>query len=295
MWDIASVFAKVFSLLGIATVVGGVFSLYLTRRLEKAATQQIKTYMIAGSALGFGATAAFFSIQVGSINQRGLGGMMDWQMGQILAQSSLGYSTIIRLGAFLLTTCAVQLFVTSPEESDKGLRQRSSQLLFMFAICGLAYSFLLTGHVTSQGPAAHLALALHIIMVFLWIGTLWPLHSICTLLSEDTEALRSVMAEFGNLAMGIVSILIFCGMFFLYSLLESWREIYTTPYGRGMLVKFAAVSVLILFGAINKLRLVPELKAPFGSISLARSIKIEMTLAVFIFAVTSYLTVIIGN
>lgn len=281
-------------MIGIATVVGGIFSLYLARRLERAATEQIKIYMLAGSALGFAAAAVFFLIQIGAINQQGLGGMLDWQMGQVLAQSSLGYGTVTRLGAFLLTACAVQMFVTFRGESKRGIGLRVSQLLFTFALAALASSFLLTGHVTSLGMAAHLAIALHGITVFLWIGALWPLYSFCTSVSIDTDALQSVMVEFGNFAAGIVPILIFCGLFFLYSLLESWHEIYTTPYGRGMLVKLAAVSVPLFLGAIYKLRLVPALKAPFGHSLLARSIKIEMALASLILATTSYLTVVIG-
>lgn len=294
MWDLASVAAKVFGLFGIAAVVGGIFSLYLARRLANAATEKVRIYMLAGSAVGFTATAVFFLLQVGAINQRGLGGMLDWQLGQILAQSSLGYSTAIRLGAFLLTAFVVLLNITYQAGHKSDPRLRASQFLFFLALCSLAYSFLLTGHVTSLGIAAHIAIMLHVIAVFLWIGTLWPLHAFCSLASKDTEALQSVMVGFGKLAMVIVAVLISAGLFLLYSLLESWRDIYETPYGRGILLKLAAVSALLLLGAFNKFRLVPKMIDRNGPKLLARSIKIEMALAGFIFAITSYLTIIVG-
>lgn len=294
MWSIADVATKTISLLGVASVIGGIFSLFLARRLKAPAVQQVRTYMLVGSAVGFLATAAFFLSQIGAINQQGLIGMLDWQMGQILAQSSLGYSTGLRLGAFLLTLFTVQVFSARSDEQIGGFHLRASQILFTFVLAALASSFLLTGHVTSLGTAAHFAIALHVIAVFLWVGSLWPLHSFCSEGSQDIAALESAMMEFGKLAIVIVAVLISAGLFFLYSLLDSWREIVETPYGRGMLLKLTVVSALLLLGALNKFRLVPSLSGPAGNILLARSIKIEMVLASVILALTSYLTVVIG-
>ena len=294
MWDIASVAAKVLGLACIAAVVGGSFSLFLARGLDNTAAEKVRAYMLAGSAVGFVATAVFFLLQIGAINQQGLVGMLDWQMGQILAQSSLGYSTGIRLGAFLLTACAILLL--TPRSSGQGseYRLRASQLLFTIILFALASTFLLTGHVTSLGNAAHIAIVLHVTAVFLWIGSLWPLHAFCSAGSQETAALESVMIEFGKLAIGIVLVLVAAGLFFLNSLLESWRDIYETPYGRGMLLKLTGVSGLLLLGALNKFRLVPRLGNPAGKHLLARSIKLEMALASAILTITSYLTIVVG-
>ncbi len=294
MWDIASVAAKILGLFGIAAVIGGGFSLFLARRLESATIQRVRSYVLAGSAVGFIATAVFFLLQVGAINQQGLAGMLDLQMGKILAQSSLGYSTGIRLGALLLTAFAVRFSIARSDGPEIRFRLRATQLFCAIILFALASSFLLTGHVTSLGIAAHLAIGLHVTAVFLWIGSLWPLHVFCAADSLDTDALESVMVEFGKLAIGILAVLVSAGLFFLYSLLESWRDIYESTYGRGMLLKLTVVSALLLLGAFNKFRLVPGLRSPTGRVSLARSIKTEMALASVIFAVTSYLTIIVG-
>jgi len=293
-WEVASVIGKVLSLAGIAGVVGGIFSLYLSRRLGSGAREAVSNYLLASVAIGIAATVTFFCLQVGAINQSGIGGIMDWPMAQILAQSSLGYSTGLRLLGFVMAAIAALIFRQHLTEVNSKHHRACAYALTILAFLALGASFTLTGHVTSLSWTAHIAIALHVFAVFLWIGSLWPLLHFCGLQDQYRTAVQGAMEEFGKFAIGMIAVLVGAGIFFLWQLLESWREIYTTDYGRGMLIKLFTVSVLLLLGATNKFRLVPNLRQPDGMLPLARSIRIEMGVALFILLITSYLTIVVG-
>lgn len=293
-WEVASVVGKVLSLAGIAGVVGGMFSLYLSRQLGGGAREAVSNYLLASAVTGIAATFTFFCLQVGAINQRGIGGILDWPMAQILAQSSLGYSTGLRLLGFVMAAIAVLIARQHLTEIKTKRLRLFTYMLSILGLLVLGASFLMTGHVTSLNWMAHIAIALHVFAVFLWIGSLWPLLHFCGLQDRYRTAVQSAMEEFGKFAIGMIAVLVSTGAFFLWQLLESWREIYTTDYGRGMLIKLCGVSVLLLLGATNKFRLVPHLHQPDGMLHLARSIRIEMGVALLILLMTSYLTIVIG-
>ncbi|MBL4573489.1 MAG: CopD family protein [Gammaproteobacteria bacterium] len=293
-WEVASVVGKVLSLAGVAGVVGGMFSLYLSRHLGSSTREAVSNYLLASAVIGIAATVAFFCLQVGAINQSGIGGILDWPMAQILAQSSLGYSTGLRLLGFVMAAIAVLILRQHLTEVNSKHHRAFAYTLTILAFLALAASFTMTGHVTSLSWTAHIAIALHVFAVFLWIGSLWPLLHFCGLQGQYRTAVQGAMEEFGKFAIGLIAVLVSAGIFFLWQLLESWREIYTTDYGRGMLIKLSGVSVLLLLGATNKFRLVPNLRQPDGMLPLARSIRIEMGVVLLVLLITSYLTIIIG-
>lgn len=294
LWDLASLVTKVLSLIGIAGVVGGTFSLYLANLLTFFARKHVVKYILLSASVGFLATALFFLIQIGAINQSGFSGVFDLLMFRILVDSSLGYSTGLKLIAFALSAVCAFLFLRLGKNSGTVLFNTVLYGLLIIAIVGLDISFLLTGHVSNLGLLAHAAIGLHVLAVFLWIGSLWPLFSFCHDAARDPAVLEVVMTRFGKIALGIVAVLIATGLGFLSLLLESWSEFITTPYGRGILVKLLLVSALLGLAAINKTRLVPKLAGINGIAYLARSIKLEMILATIILITTSYVTLIIG-
>lgn len=293
-WDLASLATKVIGLAGIAGVVGGTFSLYLASLLSPSVSQPVSRYLMLCASIGFFSTAIFFLVQVGAINQSGFAGIWDWLMFRILADSSLGYSTGLKLVAFALAAGCGFILVCYGNDSSKKLLKKGAYGLLIVAVIALDISFLLTGHVSNLGLLAHAILALHILAVFLWTGSLWPLHSFCQESDRDPLVLGMVMTRFGQIAIGIVAVLIASGLGILYLLLESWSEIFTTAYGRGILFKLLLVIGLLGLAAINKLRLVPNLAGTNGVSLLARSIKLEIVLAMFILIITSYVTLIIG-
>ena len=77
-------------------------------------------------------------------------------------------------------------------------------------------------------------------------------------------------------------------------LLKDFHTLFFTPYGRGLLLKLALVSGLLLLAASNKWLTVPRLLQPGLSTRLSRAIVIEMCVGVVILLITGVITIIIG-
>ena len=102
------------------------------------------------------------------------------------------------------------------------------------------------------------------------------------------------MQRFGELAIVFVAVLILSGLYLLLQLLESPIELISTPYGITLILKLAGVSALLFLGALNKMRLVPNLKNNIGVSNLKRSIQYEIYVAFVVLIITAYLTTLIG-
>ena len=100
-WDLASVVLKLFTLSSTVVVLGGGFSFFLLSHLEWNLKQRVLSYIAIGAGTGIVSTLLFFLVQVGGINQNGPRGMLDAQIGNILAQSGLGYASGLRLAGYL--------------------------------------------------------------------------------------------------------------------------------------------------------------------------------------------------
>jgi putative copper resistance protein D len=82
----------------------------------------------------------------------------------------------------------------------------------------------------------------------------------------------------------------------LWELLGSASQLWTSGYGRYLIVKLAVVACLLGLAAFNKLRLTPRLAADeLGALrSLRRSICAELALGLVILIITAALTTLTG-
>ena len=295
VWNLASAVSKLASLAGTAGVVGGFFALGLARTFSSATRHRLRIYVLFSAVLGLAATIVFFLVQIGAINQQGFAGIWDIQMGRILADSSLGQSTGLKLLAFLLFALSATLVSLRDRRAMGQVWKAALICIVAIALILLSASFLLTGHVTELGVLPHVAIVLHVLAVFLWIGALWPLLFFCTQLQQQPQELQKVMLLFGAIASGIVAVLIVSGVYFLSQLLDSWSDLIGTAYGRGILFKLSGVSLLLSLAALNKFRLVPQLERAGGTRNLARSIRLEILVALAILLITAVVTVVIGQ
>jgi copper transport protein len=72
--------------------------------------------------------------------------------------------------------------------------------------------------------------------------------------------------------------------------LSAWRRLFEASYGITLAIKVAVAVVLIGFGALNRYRNLPSIRAGGAPTGIRRSIAAEVTLAVGIFALTGLLT-----
>lgn len=284
MWDVSIMLFKFFSLLATAILIGGAFSFWLVGQALPSTRKTLQAYIGLGAVSGMLAAVLFFLSQIGAINQTGLGGMFDFQLIGILWQSGLGYTTGLRLLGFALGAVIVTaLFRLNRIFLASGL---SITVLLLVA------SFVYIGHISTLGLALQITLALHVLAIGLWIGSLYPLLYACQ--TTDIKALQNLMKRFGELAVYIVLLLLLSGIYLLSQLLQSLTELFTTSYGLSLLAKLMGVAALLLLGEANKFRLVPALVQHSGVKALKRSIMSEMGLALIVLGLTAFLTTSVG-
>ena len=110
--------------------------------------------------------------------------------------------------------------------------------------------------------------------------------------SAKTSNLHVIAHRFGILAVFYLAVLIISGGSFAYILMNDISLLFSTSYGNAFLIKMSLVSLLLLFGALNKFKNVPLIKnePTVGSMQLKKCIRIEMFIALLILSLTSILT-----
>lgn len=239
-----------------------------------------------GQALLFGLGAfsvlSGFLLQVGTMAMAGFGGMFDWELMQFLWPDAAGKALRFQLPAFGLLLLSL-LF---------GKVKYLPALLQGLALLLLLLGFLQGGHLLRFGLLGQLLLLAHLLAVGLWVGSLPLLWRLCR--HSPTMQLHALLHQFGQIMIGILLLLLLSGASMLWLLLSEPGQLWTTSYGRLLLVKMLLVAALMSLGALNKLKLVPALQQTPNPKKLQTAIAAEMLLAAVILAITAVVTVVIG-
>ena len=151
-------------------------------------------------------------------------------------------------------------------------------------------SFIVVGHSLTQGIFSQILVLIHLICISFWLGSFLPLRYMCTV--KNYTNLYFIADNFGKYAVVYVGILILTGLTFSYILLGGILPLITSTYGNVLLIKLFIVSMILIIGAINKFKIVPEIKKDLttGQIKLKNSINIEIISSVLVLFTTSILT-----
>lgn len=294
-WELAGLMCKLALYLGTASLAGGSLCLWQFSDGSRRLLQHNLLYMFCGSLIGFQAVGIGFLLQVGQLNDAGIGGMFDWDMMSLLLDTSVGDVTFLRLGAFVWGALATLFYLRRVRFATRAFPQpfyRRLVTTYGVAVVLIMGSFQRSGHASVLPFTGQLAVALHVGVAALWIGSLYPLLQLSY--SPDQASLRAGMRRFGNAAIGGLLVLVLAGGLLVWQLLGSLSEFITTAYGRALLLKFGSVAVLIGIAGINKLVLVPRLEQASGAGALGRSIRYEMLAASLVLALTAYLSTVVG-
>lgn len=132
---------------------------------------------------------------------------------------------------------------------------------------GVLLTFSLVSHAST---ARHAALSIgvdwvHLVATTAWIGGLVALTAGIVVLrrrSGSTDAQARVVRRFSGLAVTCVVLLAFTGLYGATQHFSAVGSLFTTTYGRVLLVKLALFGILLLFGAANRLVLMPRMAVP---------------------------------
>ena len=138
----------------------------------------------------------------------------------------------------------------------------------------------LAGHATIQHPIALFAPVnvIHVTAMAAWVGGLTGLLVGALTLPRDdpdpaaaTRVLAGALARFSPIALGCVIVLIATGVVQALIEMSAWSQFVDTGYGRALLVKIAALAVLIALGARQRFRTIPAVTAAADAGTLART------------------------
>jgi copper transport protein len=123
------------------------------------------------------------------------------------------------------------------------------------------------GHTRAESPLALVigADVLHLLAGSTWLGGLLALAITLRSLADEGGRAAEVLSRFSTLAAGILAALLVTGSFLAWRILGSLSALVDIAYGRLLLVKIAAVVLVICLAAWNRFRLLPRLRDSGGA------------------------------
>ena len=292
-WVLALFSHKLLIYLAVSGSIGAAFLLQLPALAQGQSQPQsdssafrlwLKRLVLGWSAAGMVLALLYLPLQAGALAEAGIAGMAERLMLQMVWQSAMRTQLLLLLGGF----AALWLWAWRVNHSGNAV---SIALVSIGALL-LAASFSQTGHVASLTGLWPLLLTLHVLAIAAWVGSLLPLWQSCYRLAPDR--LVALMQQFGQVAFYLLVLLISCGVLILLQLLDPLSQLFVTDYGRLLLFKLMLVAAMLLLAAWHKFNLVNALAQHHNSRLLARSIFIEMLLALVVLATSSSFTTVVG-
>ena len=213
--------------------------------------------------------------------------MLNTDILAILWRASPGKSAALQIAGFLLIA-----FISTLKASGGMPAKRLATATKILGVLLLLAAFTQQGHFADQPSLAKIVLALHVLSIGLWIGSLYPLWRLSR--SADVNNMQQVMAKFGRLAVALVAVVLASGLIMASLLLKEFQNLIATAYSVGLLVKLGCVSALLLVAATNKWWTVPRLQLTHYSHRLSLAIVVEIIFGIAIFTVTAVITGVIG-
>lgn len=242
LWSVASVLTLAFIFWLNAVMTASPYIVYLSG-LKK---QSERKNSVAALLLLL-ASLLYFFLKVGSFAAEGLAGMADSTYMQFIWTGPVG------LFIQLQVTVAVAWIIYSV------VKVTSIQwMLYVVAIGLMGWSFLSIGHGSDAVWWGKLALLTHLLVAWVWFGSLNSLRKLAT--SVPLAKAKAIMERFGVHMSAAVPILLIAGLVMYRSATGRWMpELPLTSYDTVLLAKLVFVALILLVAALHKLKFVPQL------------------------------------
>lgn len=190
------------------------------------------------------------------------GSVDGMNLATVLRETRLGHL----LGARMLLTLALIACIVSVQQSEDTRSWLGAGALLLGG--ALLLTFSLGGHAAAvPSPIAVVADWLHLTATALWIGSLGAFVIVVprVLRSRDTiqcaRLLATIITAFSTLALGCIVVLTLSGTYTALLHLNSLSDLWTSGYGRALLVKLVLFSMVLLLGAYHLLLVRPRFVA----------------------------------
>jgi putative copper resistance protein D len=282
-WDAAAVCAKAAAYAATLGAAGAIFFLgYGDDLLREQQRRRIRRLI--GILLGVSAIASCARIALSSASMSGeLAGMFDGDFVRMILGAGEGRACGTRMAGLVL---AALIFSGKP-----GLRM----LAHMGAVIA-SVSFAFVGHIHAllPNPVPTLLLCIHLLCAAFWLGALAPLL-IAARDGTDSQ-IAALASRFGNLAIGVVILLLSAGASLLWILIGDAGKFWGSDYGKMIAIKVLLVAGLLALAAVNKLHLTPKLLNGHAKAvgQFTRTLRAEMVLGALILLITAAFTTAVG-
>jgi putative copper resistance protein D len=255
---------------------------------------QVRRIARAGLAVAVVSGAIWLALQAAAMSGQTFGeAAMSETMITVLNETQFGLVSEIRLGlAILLAVCLA--YDRSP----------ASRWLSLGLALGLVAAIAWTGHAASTphelGDLHLVADVMHLCAAAAWIGGLVPIALLLDAgrrqhASAWTPLELDAIRRFSSLGIASVAVLIVSGVVNAWILVGSFRGLIITGYGWLLLLKLSVFAVMIVFAAVNRFRLTPQLalgesKAQCAAHRrLTRNVLVEIALGLAIYIIVGVL------
>jgi len=286
-WTVLIWIFKVLFYISTVSVIGGIFFRFAFS-LHIQMHKFLISYITAQSMTGFLSILFLYFLQIGSFSDSGFSGIFNPLYFKIFG-STWAAKFYILIGLSFLAIFIYYFLAILPAQKKPAAAEAAVSSLFCLLIF---ISFAQIGHLANYAAAAQAVLILHVMLVSIWMGSLFPLFKLCR--QSNTLNLQKLMQKFGKIAAGLVMLLIACGAAVAMLLLKQVSAITDTAYGQSFALKLFLVCSILAVAAANKLYLTPRLLLPGFPQKLSRFILFEMLLGFLILATTAYFTTAVG-
>lgn len=283
MWESISLFFRLALYLALSGLVGSAFGLLGSQAhafknvLSNHFIKSLKSYYLISLVTLFFTSLGFFWVRVGAFAEEGIAGLFDPLMISILYDSGLGMA--LNYG---LLTCAFAalyyLFI--------------NRVLLICMLVSISLSFAFTGHLAELDVIEKGVLSLHILIAFLWLGSLYPLWCLVNL--ERAQAVEELLEKFGYYASLIMPFLLLAGVALVYVITGFQLALLISNWGAALAIKLVLVMAILALAAWHKFKLVPNFQKNRGAEKMASSIKVEIYLGFGILTLSAFLSTLVS-
>jgi copper resistance protein D len=289
MLELAVVGARLLQYGG-ATVLFGSSLFFVYAAADVEAWQWARRLVAAAALLlaigSLAAIAAQASLFAGSFAE----GLSGEALGAVIASMALGKAALVR------ATCAAVAFALLLAFPAGRPPWRPVAALGAVAAASLAWM----GHGTAtEGTFGGLHLAsdiLHALAAAAWVGALAIFSGLLLTVRRPGQRvqLHAALNGFSGIGTGLVAVLVLTGLVNAWVLIgpDGARELFTTLYGRLLLVKLALFAAMLALAARNRFRLTPGLGRAQDDVAIAalrRSVGFETAAAFAVLAIVAWL------
>lgn len=282
-WDAAAVCAKAAAYAATLGAAGAIFFIWYGDDLLHE-RQRRRIRRLIGVSLGAAALASCAKILFTSASMSGeLSGMFDGDFARMILGAGEGRATGMRIIGLALAAC-----IASAKPGFRLLARAGA------VIASTSFAFVGHVHALLPNPVPALLLCIHLLCAAFWLGALAPLLMVAR--DGAGSQIAALASRFGNLALGVVILLLSAGASLLWILMDDAGRFWSSSYGKMIAIKLLLAGCLLGLAAINKLRLTPRLIVgnAGAAAQFRRTVRAEMLFGALILLITAAFTTVAG-